>query len=112
MPSRPRATSAVCFSLLDHGLDSVQCQDQGNPAWQPNNALVLTSPVPTGRSAYQTAVAWSAQDSRWLVAWTENAYPSLANGAVYTAYVNFDVRLQQEFSMTRIDLLLTSPQLT
>jgi hypothetical protein len=45
-----------------------------------------------GFRAYQTAVAWSSVEERWLVAWTENNWPdfSYKNGKVYVMYVGFD----------------------
>ncbi len=45
----------------------------------------------TGWKAYQTAVAWSSSEARWLVAWTENTYPAGGlNGRILARYVNFD----------------------
>jgi len=43
-------------------------------------------------SAYQTAVAWSSVEERWLVAWSENNWPKFnnKNGKVQKRYVNFD----------------------
>jgi len=46
----------------------------------------------TGFRAYQTAVAWSSVEKRWLVAWTESNYPNQPkkNGKVYVMYVGFN----------------------
>lgn len=44
--------------------------------------------------AYQTAVAWSSVEERWLVAWSENEYPPTVpqdkNGKISIRYVNFN----------------------
>jgi len=57
----------------------------------PGTTSVLRA-VPFGLHAFQTVTAWSPNDSRWLVAWTEHNYPTqpYVNGIVYTRYVNFE----------------------
>ena len=48
--------------------------------------------VPSGWTAWQTQVAWSPNESVWLVAWTEAKYnvTPKANGIVQTRYVDFN----------------------
>jgi hypothetical protein len=67
--------------------------DSGSPIAGSEKELASAEP---GRAFFQTAVAWSSNEKRWFVAWTDSMYPTPcpycagAVGLAYGTYVTFD----------------------